>query len=347
MPNDHRHNKRQASISLFVLKLAALSITAMAGSFYATDRWFAFRDHVKPGTTTTVAQANPSTSVSAVTPDEPPVEEPGEADLLNPNAPITMVRNRKDGVPFTIVEGGTAGTRRSAVRVAVENIVQESGAKAGLNGTFFANASLNGTDNLLIGPSICGDESSPTFSPFDKRKELNGRPMVLMAPNRTKIVPYDSTNLDDEAGLRSQLPGMTDAFLGGVWLVHHGVPVNEDSIDQFNVKDAEDPRRRAFFVLLPDGRPGLGATTYVASSSKLAEALADAGIREAVLLDSGFSTSLVDDGKVLVTGHTAPGIPSRPVPHAIVLFDTHPADARLARVPNGRQPSPNSRPSGV
>ena len=68
------------------------------------------------------------------------------------------------------------------------------------------------------------------------------------------------------------------------------------------------------------------------------------GIREAVLLDSGFSTSLVDDGNILVTGHTAPGIPSRPVPHAIVLFDTHPVDARLARLPNGHQPA--RRPHG-
>jgi len=342
MPNQNRQQK-PTSIFLFAIRLIALSLTAMAISFYATDRWYASQAKTK-GQTSSASQIAAS-QVAAVTPEAPPVEAPGEADLLNPDSPITTTSYRKDGVPFTIVEGGVAGTRRSAIRVAVEDIVQESGAKAGLNGTFFANASLNGTDNLLIGPSICGDESSPTFSPFDKRKELTGRPLVLMAPNRIKIIPYEAESCDSEAGLRSSLPGMTDAFLGGVWLVHHNVPVTEDNIDQFNVKDAEDPRRRAFFVLLPDGRPGLGATTYVASSSTLAKTLADSGIREAVLLDSGFSTSLVDDGKVLVTGHTAPGIPSRPVPHAIVLFDAHP-DARLAKLPGTRQPS-TSKPSGA
>jgi hypothetical protein len=329
MLNEHRRNKRQASVILVILRLAALSLSAMGITFYATEKWFS--DKALPGvrseaTVSTSATATPASMQS------PPIEQPGEADLLNPSAPVTKTEYRKDGVPFMIIAGGVAGTRRSPVRVTVQDIVRESGAKAGLNGTFFANASLTGTDNLLIGPSLCGDESSPTFSPFDKRKELAGRPLVLMAPNQTRILPYDPDELDTEAGLRSKLPGLTDVFLGGVWLVHHGVPVAKDDIDKFQIHDAEDPRRRAFFVLMDDGRPGLGATTYVTESSRLARALSEAGVREAVLLDSGFSTSLVEDGKILVTGHTSPGIPSRPVPHAIVLFDTHPAPAsQLAR----------------
>lgn len=40
-------------------------------------------------------------------------------------------------------------------------------------------------------------------------------------------------------------------------------------------------------------------------------------------MDSGFSTSLVLGKRILVTGHTAPNLPSRPVPHAIVLFAPH------------------------
>ena len=114
--------------------------------------------------------------------------------------------------------------------------------------------------------------------------------------------------------------GLTDAFLGGVWLVHDGLAADRTQIDQFHVHDAEDPRRRAFFCLLPDGRPVLGATTYVTPSADLAAALQSMGVQEAILLDSGFSTSLVYGKKILVTGHTSPGIPSRPVPHALVLF---------------------------
>jgi biofilm PGA synthesis lipoprotein PgaB len=326
MSNQHRRDQRQASVFLVILRVAALSLSTMGVSFYASEKYFASEHRSqKP--------VQVATTASVAAPVEVPVEQPGEADLLNPNAPITTSTFDQHGVPFMIIAGGQVGTRRSAVRVAVQNIVQETGARAGLNGTFFANASLSGTDNLLIGPSMCGNESAPTFSPFDKRKELTGRPMVLIAANRTRIMPYDPNSLDDEPALRSTIPGLTDAFLGGVWLVHHGIPVTKDDIDKFNIHDAEDPRRRAFFVLMADGRPGVGATTYVTKSSNLARALSSAGVREAVLLDSGFSTSLVEDGKILVTGHTAPGIPSRPVPHAIVLFDTNPNPpaGRLAR----------------
>jgi hypothetical protein len=142
--------------------------------------------------------------------------------------------------------------------------------------------------------------------------------------------------MGDEAGLRSRLPGLTDAFLGGVWLVHNGISTDSDQEANYHIQDAEDPRRRAFFFVTNDGQPGLGATTYVAKSSQIARALPSLGIREAVLLDSGFSTSLVCGNEILVTGHTSPGIPSRPVPHAILLFapelPTLPSDVQPAQV---------------
>lgn len=58
------------------------------------------------------------------------------------------------------------------------------------------------------------------------------------------------------------------------------------------------------------------------SSERFAQALATAGLQEAVLLDSGFSTSLVFDGKIKVSGHSRADHPSRPVPHAIVISGT-------------------------
>src|SRR6185437_11869645 len=132
MSNEHRRNKRQASVFLIILRLTALSLAAMGASFYATERWYDSRPASTPAAVASVTPTPP-------TPVVPPVEQPGEADLLNPNAPVSTTSFRKDGVPVMLVEGGIAGTRRSPVRVAVQDIVQESGAKAGLNGTFFAN----------------------------------------------------------------------------------------------------------------------------------------------------------------------------------------------------------------
>ncbi|MGO8670054.1 MAG: hypothetical protein ACLQVD_01595 [Capsulimonadaceae bacterium] len=324
MPETIR-GKDPVDLPVILLRLVALSVTVMAAAFVISDHYLRQNSShtVSPQAPALTADASGSATLPTSSPiDIPqPEEAPGEANLLNPGAPLTTTTYRVDDIPFTIVAGGIAGTRRSAIRQSVSAFVEDCGARAGLNGTFFANASLRGTDNLLIGPSICGNETTPTFSPFDKRKQLIGRPLVLMSPTRTRIVPYDPS-FDSIEALKAEVPDLTDAFLGGVWLVHHGIPVNRTTVRRFNVHDAQDPRRRAFFILSDDGRPGLGATVWVATSSQLARALAGSGaVREAVLLDSGFSTSLVADGKILVTGHTAPGIPSRPVPHAIVLFD--------------------------
>ena len=269
-----------------------------------------------------------STSIPIVdSEDTPPASppqlasDPSIADLTNPESALQVCRVRSHGVPMMLIEGGVASSRRSPLRLGVEDFVSRSGAQAGLNGAFFANASLSGTDNILIGPSVCGDESRVILSPWDKRPALIGRPLVLISPGRIRIEPYNPETMDSDSALRDLLPGLTDSFLGGVWLVHNCVASDRDQIASFHVKDANDPRRRAFFGVTTDGRPVLGATTYVTSSTQLARALAGTGLQEAVLLDSGFSTSLVAGSKILVTGHTSPGIPSRPVPHALILFD--------------------------
>ena len=254
------------------------------------------------------------------------------ADLSNPGFPIKIERSEINHISLVMIEGGTAGTRRSPVRVGVRDIVNEFGAAAGLNGTFFADATLSGTDNKLIGPSLCGNEQQATLGPFDKRPQLTGRPLVLMAANRTRIVPYDPATMDSDSALRAALPGVTDAFVGGVWLVHNGTAVTDEQMAAYNVKDANDPRRRAFFAIMPDGRPVLGATDCSTPSLDLAAALQSAGVREAVLLDSGFSTSLVYGDQILVSGHSTRRIPSRPIPHALVLFD-HTSQLAARRTP--------------
>jgi len=284
--------------------------------------------HLQLPTPTSVFMETPSSSASSTT-ATPTTTASGTpygtwsddpADIVNPQSSVTIANGTVNGVTFITVQGGTAGSRRSDRRLCVGDFVKQYNAAAGLNGTFFANASLEGTDNGLIGPSLCGDEPAVTIGPYDQRTELAGRPLVLMSAGRIKIVDYNPATMDDEASLRALLPSVSDIFLGGVWLVHNGAAADRARLATYHVHDANDFRRRAFFCVMADGRPALGATTCSVSSRQLSAALSGYGIREAVLLDSGFSTSLVCGDHVLVTGHTAPGIPSRPVPHSILLF---------------------------
>jgi len=297
--------KRKRAMSALVSYTLLLNAAAWAAAFF-----MAARPHVQP-------------LPSAAAPTRPwvdPEEARAGADLANPQSPLLVTHERLRGVPFVLIEGGVAQTRRAALRCGVNQFVKDAGAQAGLNGTFFADASVQGTDHILIGPTLCGNEKQAVFNTADNAAALMGRPLVLLSPGRTRILPYNPKTMATQSTFASRLPGLTDAFLGGVWLVHNSAAADESQIAAFHIHDAEDPRRRAFFCLLPDGRPALGATTYVTPSATLARALQDAGVREAVLLDSGFSTSLVYGRKILVTGHTSPGIPSRPVPHAVVLF---------------------------
>ena len=297
--------------------LRAISTAFVLGVFVSPAAYFVPAPHL------TASSAPVPSAALAALPSVPKValrDAQVGTDLANPQSPLLVIQARKEGVPFILIEGGIPQTRRAALRRGVDEMVQEAGAQAGLNGTYFVDATVAGTDNTLIGPSLCGNETKAVFNPEDRTQLLVGRPLVLLSKTQTRLIPYDPAAMQTQAALESWLPGLTDVFLGGVWLVHNGKAADRAKIDTFQVHDAEDPRRRAFFCLLPDGRPALGATTYVTPSSHLAVALQAIGVQEAVLLDSGFSTSLVYGKKILVTGHTSPGIPSRPVPHALILF---------------------------
>ena len=69
-------------------------------------------------------------------------------------------------------------------------------------------------------------------------------------------------------------------------------------------------------------------------SAQIETIVVAAGVKEAVLMDSGFSTSIIYDNKIIVTGHTAKHLPSRAVPHAIVLTGLldPPTDPTVAEV---------------
>jgi len=240
------------------------------------------------------------------------------------SAPVTYKEGEFAGTKMAFVIGGVPESLMSLTREGVVDFIHRTpGAVAGINGGFFAMAAISSTDNQMVGP--CKTHEFPELVP-DKSKEiwkkLHNRPLIVWGPSELAILPFEPYTSNSEAAFRNFMPDYTDAFLAGVWLVHGGIARSKDDMNTFASKDIQDPRRRAFIGIDGEGHIVLGASTESASSQKVAEAAAAAGIQEAVLLDSGFSTSLVYGEDVKASGHSTSLLPSRPVPHAIVLIGT-------------------------
>lgn len=265
------------------------------------------------------------------------------------DAPVVFEEGQFRKTKLALVLGGMPETELSPSREGVLDFIHRTpGTVAGINGGFFAMAAIASTDNQMVGP--CKTHDVATFYP-DKFPEiwhkLRNRPLVVWGPTEFAIVAFQPETANTDAAFKDFMPDYTDTFLAGVWLIHNGIPQSKEDMDTFGSKDIQDPRRRAFLGIDRDGHIVLGASTESASSQMLAEAAASAGVQEAVLLDSGFSTSLVYGEDVKASGHSTNAIPSRPVPHAIVLRGT--LDARTAALgvstfkPTPDEPEPKSR----
>jgi biofilm PGA synthesis lipoprotein PgaB len=238
-------------------------------------------------------------------------------------SPVRLEVTEYAGIPIGIVRGGIPSSRRAAVRESVGNFVRETGGVAGINGTFFADARLIGTGCTLIGPSQTTQDTE--FQPETdayRLTRIGNRPIVIWGPKQIAIFPFQPGSMNAPDVFKAYMPDYTDMFLAGAWIVHNGVARTEEELRPCAAGDFQDTRRRAFFGITAKGEVVLGATLTVVSTTKMGEAAAAAGVQEAVLLDSGFSTSLVYDKKIIVTGHTDRNLPSRPVPHAIVVTGT-------------------------
>jgi exopolysaccharide biosynthesis protein len=77
-------------------------------------------------------------------------------------------------------------------------------------------------------------------------------------------------------------------------------------------------RHRSYMGMMGDGRFVAGITQNRVDAVDLAQALVKAGVQDAVLLDSGASTSLVYRGQRLTAYEP------RPVPHAILIQTKEP-----------------------
>lgn len=217
------------------------------------------------------------------------------------------------------IRGGTIRTAFSPKPKAVQSFVERGLGCGGINGGFFTGISQSGTVCRMIGPVMCsGNGFYCAADPYDVPRCL-GRPLLLLGQHQAMIVPFEAWMGESAVALRRLFPSTRDAFLTGGWLIHNGIAVSADSIRLRCIPDAMGERRRTFLGIDRNGRLVIGATDYRVDSLHLARSLAPLGISEAVLLDGGFSTSLMWKRRILVSGDSRRYWRSRAVPHALVI----------------------------
>ncbi|MEL7501355.1 MAG: polysaccharide deacetylase family protein [Cyanobacteria bacterium J06554_6] len=224
------------------------------------------------------------------------------------NSPIQRQRIRDD-VPVTLISGGKPVTIHADSRYQVQDIIAGTDAIAAVDGAFFSLKYLD--SNTMIGPIY--SQSTGEFVPGNsgENKLLVGRPLVLINDTDVKFVPFEPDTHNTLAGIQAEMPDVTDAFVGAAFLVRGNEPQPDEAFgDLFDFNAA---RHRAFWGINESGQPVVGVTHAPIGSVDLGELLYRNGLQDAVMLDSGASTSLAYEGESLV------GYIPRPVPHVVAL----------------------------
>jgi poly-beta-1,6-N-acetyl-D-glucosamine N-deacetylase len=223
---------------------------------------------------------------------------------------VEIERKTLNRVRFIFASGGKVVTTHAPQPSQVVKTINQNKLIAGIDGTFFG---MNDPDSSqIIGP-VLSNRSSSGFIPGTTKDivRIKGRPLVLIGAASVKFLPFDPNQHNTLSGVTSELPSVTDVFVSGGWLVKKGKPQTATSFG--NLYKVNEPRRRAFWGLNARSQPTLGISTTNIGAVKLGELLAKEGWKEAVMLDSGQSTSLAYKGKSLVN------YTPRPVPHVVGL----------------------------
>lgn len=225
------------------------------------------------------------------------------------SSPVQRTETTIDDTPFILISGGKPITIHAKSRYQVQEIVAGTAALAAVDGGFFSLKYLD--SNVMIGPVL--SQSAGKFIPgnHSENSKLNGRPLVLISSYAVKFIAFDRTKHNTLVGVQADMPNVTDAFVAAAWLVKAGQPQSADTFA--NLYTYEVPRHRAFWGINQAGQPTIGVSKEPIDSVSLGEALAKAGFQEAVMLDSGASTSLTYKGESQV------GYVPRPVPHVVAL----------------------------
>ncbi len=234
---------------------------------------------------------------------------PGLAPAFDFNSPIQRTELEIDDMPVTLIAGGHPQTIHADSRYSVTEIVANTEAIAAVDGAFFSLEYLD--SNTMIGPVL--GQNTGEFVPGDRGDidKLKGRPLVLIGPQAAQFISFDPAQHNTRAGIQQAMPAVTDAFVGAAWLVHEQQAQTAETFKNLYAFDAL--RHRAFWGINQQGQPVVGVTHERIDSVSLGRLLAQVGFQEAVMLDSGASTSLVYEGASLM------GFESRPVPHVVAL----------------------------
>ena len=215
-----------------------------------------------------------------------------------------------DDIPVTLISGGQPVTIHADSRYQVQEIMAGTDVVAAVDGGFFSLKYLD--SNTMIGPVL--SRSTGEFVPGNAGENplLSRRPLALISDQAVKFVPFDAVRHNTLSGIQEEMPNVTDAFVAAAWLVKDG---NAQSAASFgSLFDYDARRHRAFWGINQLGQPVIGVSHAPVDSVHLGEILAESGLQDAIMLDSGASTSLAYEGESLVLY-----LP-RPVPHIVGLI---------------------------
>ncbi|MEB3232060.1 MAG: polysaccharide deacetylase family protein [Leptolyngbyaceae bacterium] len=231
----------------------------------------------------------------------------GEAfDFSSPvvRSPIVV-----DDIPLTLISGGKPVSIHADSRYQLPEIMAGTEVVAAVDGGFFSLEYLD--SNTMIGPVM--SRSTGEFVPGNAGENplLNGRPLVLISDRAVKFVPFAADRHNTLGGVQEEMADVTDAFVAAAWLVKDSAPQPAESFG--SLFDYDAARHRAFWGINQLGQPVIGVSHDPVDSVQLGKILAASGLQDAVMLDSGASTSLAYKGESLVM------YTPRPVPHIVGL----------------------------
>ncbi|MBR8830053.1 MAG: hypothetical protein N5P05_003290 [Chroococcopsis gigantea SAG 12.99] len=237
---------------------------------------------------------------------------PREDGGFNFATPIHKYEVKFPNNTLVLISGGIPRTIHANSRYQVPEIIAGTGAVGAVDGAFFSLKSLD--SNVMIGPVL---SQNGGFVPGYKGEigKLTNRPLVLLSDRWVRYVPFDPEKHNTLEGINAEsLDGatVTDAFVAAAWLVRDGKPQPAETFNNLYTFDVA--RHRAFWGINMAGQPVVGVSREPVDSVALGELLYEAGFRDAVMLDSGASTSLAYQDQSLVA------YTPRPVPHVVALF---------------------------
>lgn len=242
----------------------------------------------------------------------PPITSQAETEF-DFVSPVQFREVELEDIPLAMVTGGKPVTVHADSRYQVSEILAQTNAIAAVDGGFFSLKYLD--SNVMIGPVL--SQSTRQFVPGNPSEtpQLTGRPLVLMGSDAVRFVPFNAQQHNTLSGIQQIMPDVTDAFVAAAWLVKDGQPQPSSSFG--SLFDFDAVRHRAYWGINHVGQPVIGVTKDRVDSVTLGALLAQMGLKDAVMLDSGASTSLAYDNQPQM--HYEP----RPVPHVVALIQPH------------------------